>query len=113
MARADEICNEEGPDPATLRRCYFAGWADEPIFSSVEAATEIIARYVEAGATDFTFSPTTPPSRPRRLRDSAPSGDQGTVRTTRHRRVPEVQGLPGPEHSRLVTPGEAGTRRGK
>jgi hypothetical protein len=55
MARADEICAEEGRDPSTLRRCYFAGWADEPIFSSVEAATEIIGRYVEAGATDFTF----------------------------------------------------------
>jgi len=55
MARADEICTEEGRDPSTLRRCYFAGWADEPIFSSVEAATEIIGRYVDAGATDFTF----------------------------------------------------------
>ena len=55
MARADEICAEAGRDPSTLRRCYFAGWADEPIFSSVEAATEIIGRYVEAGATDFTF----------------------------------------------------------
>jgi len=55
MTRADEICAEEGRDPSTLRRCYFAGWADEPIFASVEAATEIIGRYVEAGATDFTF----------------------------------------------------------
>ena len=55
MARADEICAEEGRDPSTLRRCYFAGWADEPIFASLEAATEIIGSYIEAGATDFTF----------------------------------------------------------
>lgn len=55
MERADEICAEEGRDPTTLRRCYFSGWADEPIFASVDAATEIIGSYIEAGATDFTF----------------------------------------------------------
>jgi alkanesulfonate monooxygenase SsuD/methylene tetrahydromethanopterin reductase-like flavin-dependent oxidoreductase (luciferase family) len=55
MTRADEICAEVGRDPSTLRRCYFAGWADEPIFASVEAATDIIGRYFEAGATDITF----------------------------------------------------------
>lgn len=55
MARADEICAEEGRDPSTLRRCYFAGWADEPIFASTEAATDVIGRYVEAGATDVTL----------------------------------------------------------
>lgn len=55
MERADEICAEEGRDPSTLRRCYFAGWADEPIFASTEAANDIIGSYVEAGATDFTF----------------------------------------------------------
>lgn len=55
MARTDDICAEEGRDPSTLRRCYFAGWADEPIFTSTEAAMEIIGSYIDAGATDFTF----------------------------------------------------------
>ena len=55
MARVDEFCVEQGRDPASLRRCYFAGWASEPIFASVEATAELIGRYVEAGATDFTF----------------------------------------------------------
>ncbi len=55
MDRLDEICAEEGRDPSTIRRCYFAGWADEPIFSSVDAATDIIGSYVEAGATDITL----------------------------------------------------------
>jgi alkanesulfonate monooxygenase SsuD/methylene tetrahydromethanopterin reductase-like flavin-dependent oxidoreductase (luciferase family) len=55
MARVDELCVEEGRDPASLRRCYFAGWASEPVFASVEATAELIGRYVEAGATDFTF----------------------------------------------------------
>jgi len=55
MARLDELCVEEGRDPTSLRRCYFAGWANEPIFASVEATAELIGRYVEAGATDFTF----------------------------------------------------------
>jgi alkanesulfonate monooxygenase SsuD/methylene tetrahydromethanopterin reductase-like flavin-dependent oxidoreductase (luciferase family) len=55
MARLDAICAEEGRDPASLRRCYFAGWADEPIFASTDAAADVIGRYVEAGATDITF----------------------------------------------------------
>ncbi len=55
MRRLDEICAEEGRDPSTLRRCYFAGWANEPIFASASATTDLIGRYVEAGATDFTF----------------------------------------------------------
>ena len=55
MERLDEICLREDRDPAGLRRCYFAGWADEPIFASIESATDMIGRYVEAGATDFTF----------------------------------------------------------
>ena len=55
MDRVDELCIEEGRDPATLRRCLFAGWANEPIFASSEATAEFIGRYVEAGATDFTF----------------------------------------------------------
>jgi alkanesulfonate monooxygenase SsuD/methylene tetrahydromethanopterin reductase-like flavin-dependent oxidoreductase (luciferase family) len=55
MERLDELCVEAGRDPASLRRCYFAGWANEPIFASVEATMELIGRYVEAGATNFTF----------------------------------------------------------
>jgi hypothetical protein len=55
MATIDELCSEEGRDPATLRRCLFAGWANEPIFASVEATAEFVGRYVEAGATEFTF----------------------------------------------------------
>lgn len=55
MERLDDICIREGRDPSSLRRCYFAGWANEPIFASVEATTDLIGRYVEAGATDFTF----------------------------------------------------------
>lgn len=55
MERLDEICVEEGRDPGSLRRCYFAGWAAEPIFASVDATADLVGRYVEAGATDFTF----------------------------------------------------------
>lgn len=55
MEQLDAICADEGRDPGTIRRCYYSGWADEPIFASVEATTDLIGRYVEAGATDFTF----------------------------------------------------------
>jgi alkanesulfonate monooxygenase SsuD/methylene tetrahydromethanopterin reductase-like flavin-dependent oxidoreductase (luciferase family) len=55
MAKLDELCAAEGRDPATLRRCYFTGWAAEPIFESTAATTDFVGRYVEAGATDFTF----------------------------------------------------------
>ena len=55
MARVDEICAEVGRDPSTLRRCLFAGWANEPIFASVEATADYVGCYTEAGATDFTF----------------------------------------------------------
>jgi hypothetical protein len=55
MAAVDELCASEGRDPATLRRCRFAGWANKPIFALVEATAEYVGRYVEAGATDFTF----------------------------------------------------------
>jgi alkanesulfonate monooxygenase SsuD/methylene tetrahydromethanopterin reductase-like flavin-dependent oxidoreductase (luciferase family) len=55
MEMLDELCAEEGRDPRSLRRCYFAGWGDEPLFESPESTTEIVGRYVEAGATDFTF----------------------------------------------------------
>ena len=55
METVDELCAADGRDPRTLRRCLFAGWADEPIFASVDATRDFVGRYVEAGATDFTF----------------------------------------------------------
>jgi alkanesulfonate monooxygenase SsuD/methylene tetrahydromethanopterin reductase-like flavin-dependent oxidoreductase (luciferase family) len=55
MQRVDELCRDVGRDPVTLRRCLFAGWANEPIFASVDATHDYVGRYVEAGATDFTF----------------------------------------------------------
>jgi alkanesulfonate monooxygenase SsuD/methylene tetrahydromethanopterin reductase-like flavin-dependent oxidoreductase (luciferase family) len=55
MAKLDELCKEEGRDPATLRRCYFVGWANEPFFESNDATADLVGRYAEAGATDFTF----------------------------------------------------------
>ena len=55
MEIIDELSDEEGRDPATLRRCLFAGWANEPIFASTDATAEFVGRYAEAGATDFTF----------------------------------------------------------
>jgi hypothetical protein len=55
MTRLDDLCGEAGRGPSSIRRCYFAGWANEPIFASVDAAVDLIGRYVDAGATDFTF----------------------------------------------------------
>lgn len=55
MSQVDELCATEGRDPATLRRCLFAGWANEPVFASVDETAEYVGRYIEAGATDFTF----------------------------------------------------------
>jgi alkanesulfonate monooxygenase SsuD/methylene tetrahydromethanopterin reductase-like flavin-dependent oxidoreductase (luciferase family) len=55
MEKIDDLCAREGRDPSTLRRCYFAGWADERIFDSAETTKEIVGGYAAAGATDFTF----------------------------------------------------------
>ncbi len=55
IARLEDLCTDAGRDPATIRRCLFAGWANEPIFASPDATTDFIGRYAEAGATDFTF----------------------------------------------------------
>ncbi|NNE12259.1 MAG: LLM class flavin-dependent oxidoreductase [Ilumatobacter sp.] len=55
MELVDQLCIEAGRDPTTLRRCYFAGWAAEDIFGSADATADLIGRYAEAGATDFTF----------------------------------------------------------
>jgi alkanesulfonate monooxygenase SsuD/methylene tetrahydromethanopterin reductase-like flavin-dependent oxidoreductase (luciferase family) len=56
MARLDAICAELDRDPATLQRCYFSGWGEEPIFESPEATADIIGRFIEAGATEFSFT---------------------------------------------------------
>jgi alkanesulfonate monooxygenase SsuD/methylene tetrahydromethanopterin reductase-like flavin-dependent oxidoreductase (luciferase family) len=55
MQRLDEICAAEGRDPHSLRRCYLAGFANEPVFMSSDSAADFIGRFVEAGATDFVF----------------------------------------------------------
>src|ERR1700674_764522 len=51
--RLDHICEEIGRDPASLRRCYFGGFADEPLFASPEVTGDFVGRCIEASATDF------------------------------------------------------------
>ncbi len=63
MKRLDEMCAEAGRDPRSLRRCYLAGFAEEPVFASPAATAEFIGRFAEAGATDIVFTlfnPATP-----------------------------------------------------
>jgi alkanesulfonate monooxygenase SsuD/methylene tetrahydromethanopterin reductase-like flavin-dependent oxidoreductase (luciferase family) len=60
MKRLDEICAVEGRDPRSLRRCYLAGFAEEPVFSSSESASDFIGKFAEAGATDFVFGMSNP-----------------------------------------------------
>jgi alkanesulfonate monooxygenase SsuD/methylene tetrahydromethanopterin reductase-like flavin-dependent oxidoreductase (luciferase family) len=55
MKRLDEMCVAQGRDPRSVRRCYLAGFAQEPVFSSPESAADFIGRFAEAGATDFAF----------------------------------------------------------
>ena len=55
MDRLDDICLKRGRDPRSVRRCYLAGFADEPVFSSSDSAADFIGNFVEAGATDFVF----------------------------------------------------------
>jgi alkanesulfonate monooxygenase SsuD/methylene tetrahydromethanopterin reductase-like flavin-dependent oxidoreductase (luciferase family) len=55
MKRLDEICVAQGRDPRSVRRCYLAGFAEEPVFSSNESAADFIGSFAEAGATDFVF----------------------------------------------------------
>jgi alkanesulfonate monooxygenase SsuD/methylene tetrahydromethanopterin reductase-like flavin-dependent oxidoreductase (luciferase family) len=55
MKRLDEICAAQDRNPRSLRRCYLAGFAEEPVFSSTESAADFIGRFAEAGATDFVF----------------------------------------------------------
>src|SRR6202163_2715738 len=38
MKRLDEICAAQGRDPRSLRRCYLAGFAEEPVFASTQSA---------------------------------------------------------------------------
>ena len=56
MLRLDEICAEGNRDPSSLCRCYFTGWGEEPIFESTEATADFLGRFVEAGATEFSFT---------------------------------------------------------
>jgi alkanesulfonate monooxygenase SsuD/methylene tetrahydromethanopterin reductase-like flavin-dependent oxidoreductase (luciferase family) len=56
MQRLDAFCSDAGRDPGSLRRCYLAGFANEPLFESMEAAADFIGRFAEAGATDFVFT---------------------------------------------------------
>jgi alkanesulfonate monooxygenase SsuD/methylene tetrahydromethanopterin reductase-like flavin-dependent oxidoreductase (luciferase family) len=55
MKRLDEFCAAQGRDPRSVRRCYLAGFAEEPVFSSPESAADFIGQFTEAGATDFVF----------------------------------------------------------
>jgi alkanesulfonate monooxygenase SsuD/methylene tetrahydromethanopterin reductase-like flavin-dependent oxidoreductase (luciferase family) len=55
MRRLDEMCAEQGRDPRSLRRCYLAGFAEEPLFSSMETAADFIGTFVNLGTTDFAF----------------------------------------------------------
>lgn len=55
MALLDRLCERHGRDPASLRRCYFAGFADERIFASDDATAAFVGAYANAGATDMTF----------------------------------------------------------
>jgi alkanesulfonate monooxygenase SsuD/methylene tetrahydromethanopterin reductase-like flavin-dependent oxidoreductase (luciferase family) len=55
MKRLDEMCAEQGRDPKSLRRCYLAGFAEEPLFSSMETAADFIGTFVDMGTTDFAF----------------------------------------------------------
>ena len=56
MKRIDSACADQPRDPASLRRCYLGGFAEEPIFSSVESTIDFIGRFSELGATDFAFA---------------------------------------------------------
>lgn len=55
IGRLEDLCVDAGRDPATIRRCLFTGWSNEPVFASPDATADFIGRYAEAGATDFTF----------------------------------------------------------
>jgi alkanesulfonate monooxygenase SsuD/methylene tetrahydromethanopterin reductase-like flavin-dependent oxidoreductase (luciferase family) len=60
MKNLDELCAARGRDPRSLRRCYLAGFAEEPVFSSLDSAADFIGRFAEAGATDFVFGLVSP-----------------------------------------------------
>ena len=60
MKRLDGICEAQGRDPRSLRRCYLAGFAEEYVFSALESAADFIGCFAEAGATDFVFGLSNP-----------------------------------------------------
>ena len=53
--RLDEACAAAGRDPRSIKRCYSAGFANEPVFASIDAAAEFVGRYQEAGADELSF----------------------------------------------------------
>lgn len=55
MAEVNETLTEAGRDPATVRRCYLSGNADERIFESDDSLADFVGRTAEAGVTDFVF----------------------------------------------------------
>ena len=112
MAKVDELCVKEGRDPASLRHCHFAGCANEPIFASVEATADLIGRYVDAGATDFTFYlHNAPEPLPRRARRNASHGDPRAARAGGDRSLPELPGLEPDTDVRHTEPATPNTRR--
>jgi len=54
--RIQDLCAAAGRDPGTLRCVYLAGFADERLFDSPDAAADFIGRFAEAGATDLAFT---------------------------------------------------------
>ncbi len=60
MKRLDEFCAALGRDARSLRRSYLACFAEEPLFLSMDSASDFIGRFAEAGATDFVFGLTNP-----------------------------------------------------
>ena len=62
MATSTSSVRSDGRDPATLRRCLFAGWANEPIFASVEATANTSAATSRPGRPTSRSTSTTPPS---------------------------------------------------
>ena len=53
MARLDEACAAAGRDPASIARLVLTGPRLDPGLSSLEAFTDTMGRYAEAGVTDL------------------------------------------------------------
>jgi len=53
LARFEEICHEEGCDPASVPRLLLTGFTPDPWLSSVAAFEDLYGAYSEAGITDI------------------------------------------------------------